>query len=120
MMEYKGYLGAVEYDDDDRTFHGRVINIRDVITFEGDSVKDLSQAFRESVDDYLAFCKKRGEAPDKPFSGRFLTRMSPELHRQATVAAARDRKSLNAWLQEVVKKAVSDIGSRGRKGAVRR
>ena len=77
MMEYKGYLGKVEYDDEASLFHGEVINTRDVVTFQGKSVAELKKAFRDSVDDYLAFCAERGEEPDKPCSGQFVTRMSP-------------------------------------------
>ncbi len=62
MMEYKGYMGRVEFDAEAELFHGEVINTRDVITFQGRSVDELKQAFEESVDDYLAFCKSRGEA----------------------------------------------------------
>ena len=61
MMEYKGYIGKVEFDDQAGIFHGEVVNTRDVITFQGESVAELKKAFRESVDDYLAFCKERGE-----------------------------------------------------------
>jgi predicted HicB family RNase H-like nuclease len=63
MMEYKGYLGKVEFDDQAALFHGEVISTRDVITFQGKSVAELKQAFRDSVDDYLAFCAQRGEEP---------------------------------------------------------
>ena len=66
MMEYKGYLGRVEFDDDTQTFHGEVINTRDVITFQGQSDVDLMQALRDSVEDYLEFCAERGEVPDTP------------------------------------------------------
>jgi predicted HicB family RNase H-like nuclease len=74
MMEYKGYVGKVELDDEANILHGEVINIRDVITFEGASVDEIQNAFRESVDDYLDFCAQRGEAPEKPFSGKFVVR----------------------------------------------
>jgi predicted HicB family RNase H-like nuclease len=100
MMEYKGYTANVWFDDQADLFHGEVLNIRDVVTFQGRSVKELRKAFRDSVDDYLQFCAERGEAPDKPFSGRFVVRANPELHRQIALAAARERKSLNAWILE--------------------
>lgn len=74
-MEYKGYVGKVEFDDDAEIFHGEVLDTRDVITFQGKSVGELRQAFRDSIDDYLAFCEQRGESPDKPFSG-------PRIHTQ--------------------------------------
>ncbi len=76
-------------------FHGEVLDTRDVITFQGTSVSDLEKAFRESIEDYLDFCKERGEAPDKPFSGRLMLRLPPELHRRVHVEARRAGKSIN-------------------------
>jgi predicted HicB family RNase H-like nuclease len=110
MMEYKGYIGKVEFDDEAGIFHGEVINTRDVITFQGESVAELKKAFHESVDDYLAFCRERGEAPDKPFSGQFVTRIPPDLHRQVSLAASISGKSLNAWVGDQLKAAVTRIG----------
>ena len=110
MMEYHGYIGKVEFDDEASIFHGEVINTRDVITFQGKSVAELKKAFRESVDDYLAFCARRGEEPDKPFSGQFVTRVSPDLHRRASVAANVAGKSLNAWVAEQLQTAVDANG----------
>jgi predicted HicB family RNase H-like nuclease len=108
MMTYKGYTGKVEYDDEARLFHGEVINLRDVITFQGTSVEELRQAFRDSVDDYLEFCTVRGEAPEKPFSGKFMVRIDPELHRELFVKARLANKSLNTWVNEVLETAVSE------------
>jgi len=115
MMEYKGYVGQVEYDDDAGVFHGEVINTRDTITFQGTSVKELRKAFRDSIEDYLAFCKERGEEPEKPFSGQFVTRISADLHRRVNLAAALAGKSLNAWVTEQLENAVrqSAIEKRG-------
>ncbi len=123
MMEYKGYIGKVELDDKAGIFHGEVVNTRDVITFQGESVAELKKAFHESVDDYLAFCASRGEEPDKPFSGQFVTRIPPELHRQVNVAASLAGKSLNAWVADQLKAAVARIGmggTRKRKKAAKR
>lgn len=108
MMEYKGYIGDVKFDADASIFHGEVINTRDVITFQGQSVDELIAAFHGSVDDYLAFCAERGEEPDKPFSGQFMTRIPPELHREVNIAARVAGKSLNAWVTEQLEMAVSD------------
>jgi predicted HicB family RNase H-like nuclease len=108
MMEYKGYIGKVQVDEDAGILHGEVINIRDVITFEGQTVEELQQALRESVEDYLEFCALRGEEPEKPFSGRFIVRVPVELHRQAYVKARLADKSLNSWITEVLEKAVQD------------
>jgi predicted HicB family RNase H-like nuclease len=110
MMEYKGYVGKVEYDDEAGLFHGEVINTRDVITFQGQSVEEIRKAFRDSVEDYLAFCAERGEEPDKPFSGQFVTRISPELHRKLNAAAALAGLSLNAFVAEQLQSAVTLSG----------
>ncbi len=104
MMEYKGYIGVVEFDDDAGIFHGELGNTRDVITFQGKSVAEIKKAFRESVDDYLEFCKKRGEEPDKPFSGKLVLRMQPSLHRALAVEARSVKKSLNALIVEKLEK----------------
>jgi predicted HicB family RNase H-like nuclease len=111
MMEYKGYVGKVEFDDEAGIFHGEVLDTRDVITFQGRSVDELKTAFQESIDDYLAFCKQRGEEPNKPFSGQFVTRIPPELHRQVNLAASLSGKSLNAWVAEQLQAAVASIKS---------
>lgn len=108
MMEYKGYIGDVKFDADAAIFHGEVINTRDVITFQGQSVEELIAAFHGSVDDYLAFCAERGEEPDKPFSGQFMTRIPPELHRAVNIAARVAGKSLNAWVTERLEMAISE------------
>lgn len=100
MMEYKGYVGVVGFDDEAGIFHGEVVNTRDVITFQGKSVAEIKKAFRESVDDCLQFCKKRGEEPDKPFSGKLVLRMDPALHRALAIAARREKKSLNSLIVE--------------------
>lgn len=102
MMEYKGYIGKVEIDDEAGILYGEVINVRDVITFEGTSVEEVQLAFHESVDDYLEFCAQRGESPEKPFSGKFVLRLPEELHRQAYIQAKLKNKSLNSWVTEVL------------------
>lgn len=109
MMEHMGYIGRVEFDDDAGIFHGDVINTRDVITFQGRSVSELKRAFQESVDDYLAFCAERGEPPDKPFSGQFVTRIPPQLHRKVHLAASLSGKSLNAWVSDQLQAGVACV-----------
>ena len=102
MLNYKGYSGQISYDDEARIFHGEVIDTRDIITFQGKSVDEIEIAFRESIDDYLEFCNERGEKPDKPFSGKFILRMSPKLHRKLYLKANRSGKSLNKWVIETL------------------
>lgn len=99
MMEYKGYVAAAVYDDEAEIFHGEVINTRDVITFQGESVAELKQAFRDSVEDYLAFCAERGEEPEKPLSGRFNVRIDPALHARLVARAKTEGISLNTLVE---------------------
>ena len=98
MMTYKGYAAKGKFDDEDMIFYGEVIGIRDVVTFEGDTVKEIEKAFHASVDDYLNMCKERNEVPVKPFSGNFLVRLSPEIHRKIYTSAKKAGLSVNAWL----------------------
>ena len=105
MMSYKGYTGHVEFDDEAGIFHGEVLDLRDVITFQGTSVDELEQAFKNSVDDYLEFCRERQEEPDKPFSGRLMLRLPPELHRKVYTSSKREGKSLNQWIAERLERA---------------
>jgi predicted HicB family RNase H-like nuclease len=108
MMEYKGYTAKVEFDDEAEIFHGEVIGIKDVVTFQGKTPKELKKAFKESVEDYLSFCKERGEAPDKPFTGKFVVRISPELHRKIYLSAKLSNESINAWLNEKLEGVVNE------------
>ena len=105
MLKYKGYSGHVEFDDEAGFFHGEVLDLKDVISFQGTSVEELEQAFRDSVDDYLAFCEERREEPDRLFSGRLMLRLPPELHRDVYVRAQREGKSLNQWISDKLAKA---------------
>lgn len=105
MLKYKGNEGHVEFDDEAGIFHGVVLDLRDVITFQGRSVAEIEESFRESIDDYLEFCRQRGEEPDKPFSGCLMLRLPPRLHRIAYVSAQREGKSLNQWITEKLEHA---------------
>ena len=100
MMTYKGYFGKVEFDDEAMLFHGEIIGIRDVVTFQGKTVDEIQKAFHDSVEDYLDFCRERNEEPDKPFSGKFVVRVSPEIHRKLFMSAKKAGQSINAWLNE--------------------
>jgi len=102
MMEYKGYLGTVEYDAQAKVFHGDIINTRDVITFQGKTVNEIERAFKESIDDYIAWCEEEGEEPEKPYSGKFNVRLSPELHRQIAILAKKRRMSLNSFVEKAI------------------
>jgi len=105
-MRYKDYEATVEYDEDAEIFHGEVADLRDVITFQGKSVAVLKKAFADSIEDYLAFCKARGEEPEKPFSGQFVVRTEPALHKDVSAAARRAGMSLNKFVASALEKAV--------------
>lgn len=86
--------------------HGEVLDTRDVITFQGKTVEEVTKAFRESIDDYLEFCTKRNEKPEKPFSGKFVVRLPSELHHRAYIKAMEQGKSLNQFVVDSLEKAI--------------
>ncbi len=104
MLEHKGYVGVIAPVDG--VFAGRVVGLRDVVTFEGETVEEVETAFRESVDDYLAFCAEEGGRPDKPYSGKISLRTTPELHRKAVLLAHAEGVSLNRWISRLIENAV--------------
>jgi predicted HicB family RNase H-like nuclease len=106
VMSHRGYAARVEFDPEDRIFVGHVAGIRDVVGFHGASVDELEAAFREAVDDYLASCEKLGQSPEKPFSGRVMFRIDPEIHARATLAAQLSGMSLNQWGEQALRQAV--------------
>ncbi len=112
MMEHKGYYsGKVTLDDDAGIFHGEIVGTRDIITFQGKSAAQLKKAFKDSVNDYLAFCSERGKEPERAFSGRFLLRIAPEEHRMVSAAAQSSGDSINAWIAHTIKqKAEEELG----------
>jgi predicted HicB family RNase H-like nuclease len=109
MMQYKGYTGKItSVDEKHGVLHGEVSGINDVVTFAGETAAELAQAFRDSVDDYLAFCEEQGEAPEKPLSGKFLLRIPPELHLKASLAAKQAGESLNSWVASAIRERLAE------------
>lgn len=104
MKNYKGYHGSATFDEQAEIFHGEVTDLRDVVTFQGSSVAELKTAFQESVDDYLDFCAERGQAPDKPYSGKFVLRIDPQLHRKLVALSSEEGASLNKWVEAKLEK----------------
>lgn len=109
-MTYKGYSARVEYDERDHIFVGRILGIRGIISFQGETVAGLRAAFEHAVKDYLAECKESGVPPEKPASGKLLLRVPPEIHGRALVAAQSAGKSLNQWATEILRHAVQPGG----------
>lgn len=106
MLNYKGYTGYIEFDDDAGLLHGEVLDTRDVITFQGRTVEEVRKAFHDSIDDYIEFCDERKEQPEKPFSGKFIVRLSSELHHRVYIKAVEQGKSLNQLVVESLEKVV--------------
>ena len=103
MLEYRGYLGSVEYSDEDEVFHGRLEFIRDLVTYEGTDARGLKQAFRSAVDDYLTLCADQGRAPDTPLKGSFNVRPGRELHRRAMLFARSRGLNLNTVVSDALR-----------------
>jgi predicted HicB family RNase H-like nuclease len=101
-MTYKGYAARIEYSDEDECFIGHLAGIKDVIGFHADDVKGLRTAFVEAVDDYLSTCEKVGRAPQKPYSGKLMLRVPPEVHAHAVMMAEAHGMSLNQWAANVL------------------
>ncbi|MHA6164250.1 type II toxin-antitoxin system HicB family antitoxin [Pseudomonas sichuanensis] len=104
-MRYKGYAARIDYDERDDIFVGRVLGLRDIISFHASSVPELHEAFRGALDDYLADCAEQGITPEKPASGKIMLRIRPEVHAAASIAAHAAGKSLNQWADEVFEQA---------------
>ncbi len=104
-LEYKGYVGIMEFSAEDKVFYGKIQGMNDLVTFEGTSVEELEDSFKEAVTDYLETCKALGKSPDKVYKGTFNVRISQELHQQTALLAFKAGINLN----EVVKKALSYI-----------
>ena len=108
MIEYKGYTGVFEFDPSIDAFHGRIVGLQDVVTFQGRSLDELRREMAESVDDYLEFCGEVGKKPERPYRGEFLVRTTPELHRAATIEAEASGMSLNAWVEATITSVVRE------------
>ena len=105
VMTFKGYSARIEYDDEDGILFGQIASIRDGVGFHADNVEALRTAFHEAVDDYLETCAKVGKEPQKPYSGKMMFRVSPDVHRRAALAAELSGKSLNQWAEDVIDRA---------------
>lgn len=106
-MEYKNYVGSVEFSEKDSIFFGKVMGIRALISYEGTSVKELVAGFHGAVDDYLALCEETGQEPERAYKGSFNVRISPDLHKKAVIYAASKQMSLNSLVEQTLKGALS-------------
>lgn len=107
LLHYKNYTGSVEFSEEDAVFHGKVLGIQSLISFEGDSVKSIIKDFHNAVDEYLDFCDSKGIQPEKPFKGSFNVRINAELHRELAITASKRGVSLNTLVENVIRQSVS-------------
>ena len=114
MLEYKGYVAKIDFDNELDCFVGEIINVRDIITFQGSSAIELKKEIKKSVDCYLDFCKKKKKNPDRPFSGKFMVRIPPEIHREIYSAAKSNGLSLNKWIAITLQNIVSSFDDHAR------
>ncbi|MEY2976553.1 MAG: type II toxin-antitoxin system HicB family antitoxin [Prochlorotrichaceae cyanobacterium] len=106
LLKYKDYSGLLEVDTDENILFGTVIDIDDVITFQGETIEEARQAFQDSVEEYLTFCAELGRNPEKPFSGKLQLRTNPELHRKLFLIAKREGVSINTWIENTLDREV--------------
>ena len=106
-MEYKGYVGTVEFSEEDGLFYGKVMGIRALISYEGTNAKELVEDFHNAVEDYLALCETENREPEKAYKGSFNVRVSPELHKQAVIYAVSRQMTLNGFVESAMLQALS-------------
>ena len=104
-MNYNGYFAKIEFDPEDHIFVGRLIGIRDIVSFHGESVVELETAFHEAVENYLAACNELGQEPNKPYSGNLMLRVPSEIHAAVASAAEASGKSINQWAVKALDRA---------------
>ncbi len=108
-LKYKGYIGSVAFSEKDNVFFGKIEGIDGLVNFEGESVKELTDAFHEAVEDYLEYCKEEGIEPHKSYSGSLNIRISPEVHSKIAILAKQAGISINAFIKSAVEKQVATM-----------
>ena len=106
-MEYKGYVGSVEFSEEDGVLFGKVLGIRALISYEGESGKELLADFHSAVDDYLSLCAEKNIEPERAYKGSFNVRISPELHKKIAVCAASQQISLNSFVENALRASIA-------------
>lgn len=106
-LKYKGFIGTVGFSESDNVFCGKIEGIDGMVNFEGASVQELTTAFHEAVNDYLAYCAAEGIHPHKSYTGSLNVRISPKTHSQIAILAQEAGISINAFIKQALDKAVS-------------
>jgi predicted HicB family RNase H-like nuclease len=104
-LKYKGYLGSVEYNEEDQCLFGKVLGMsKDIISYEGKTVDELKEDFETGIDAYLDSCKKEGIEPRKAYSGTLNVRLTPEIHNQIANIAQESGITINAYIKNTLQK----------------
>jgi len=111
VLNHKGYIASIHFSSEDETFYGKILGINDLVTFEGQTVKELKKAFQEAVDDYIANCAQLGKEPEKTYKGSFNVRLSPALHRRVALIALQKNVSLNDFVKVAISYAIDHTDS---------
>ena len=106
-LHYKNYTGSVEFSEEDACFHGKVIGIKSLISFEGSSVNSIIDDFHKAIDEYLKFCEHKGKEPEKQFKGSFNVRIDSDLHRKLALTASARGVSLNSMVEDAIREKVN-------------
>ena len=108
LLEYKGYYGSVEFSNEDETLYGKVLGIKSLISYEGESIKSIKRNFEEAVDGYLDYCKENDIEPEKMYKGSFNIRIAPELHKKLAIYSFASQNSINATVEEAIVEYLAD------------
>ena len=108
-LKYKGYSGSVNYSEPDKVFFGKIEGIEGLVNYEGESVKELTAAFHEAVNDYIIFCEDNGIKPDKSYTGTFNVRIAPATHKEIASIAAEESISINSFVKKALAEAVNNF-----------
>ncbi len=108
-MEYKGYVGSVEFSEEDVIFYGKVMGIRSLISYEGENARELVEGFHEAVDEYLLTCEQQGKVPEQAYKGSFNVRISPELHKKIVIYATEHDITLNRYVEQALEKSPAAV-----------
>ncbi len=103
-IEYKEYIGTVEFSEEDGVFFGKVMGIRALISYEGTNARELVADFHAAVDDYLEVCQVEGKIPEKAYKGSFNVRLPAEMHKQAALCAIKNNLSLNKIVEQALQR----------------
>ena len=106
-LKYKGFIGSVNFSEEDGIFFGKIEGINGMVNFEGQSVQELTEAFHEAVNDYLAYCEEEGIQPHKSYSGLLNVRLTPEIHSRVAMLAQRAGISINAFIKQALEKQIT-------------